>query len=119
MSFFSNKTVCDQVKFHSLNIDPVDAQADGQLTIGNGHIVDSTGNITPVAKIRYDISVDGSSNDLNISAQPGGPNYRIDVLSFTPQDEGAFDFKGHVLSNVGEPSQATDMLRPNNTYTKR
>ena len=102
MSFFSNRLVCEQTKFHSLNIDPQQANEDGVLTIANGHTTVAT-----APDQRYTLAVDSSSGYLSLTGQSVGPSPASEVFEIRPN--GGFDFKGNAVGNVATPTQNTDV----------
>jgi len=101
MSFFSNKTVCDLVKFNSLHIDSVVPGSDGQLTIANGHIADGSGNTTQVPAVTYSLMVDGTTNQLLLNAQAGTPSPLVNVLQVDAS--GNINLQGHSITNGATP----------------
>lgn len=102
MSFFSNRLVCEQTKFHSLNIDPQQANEDGVLTISNGHTTVAT-----APDQRYTLTVDASSGYLSLTGQSVGPSPASECFEIRPN--GDFDFKGNAVGNVATPTQNTDV----------
>lgn len=107
MSFFSNKTICDQVKFNSLHIDPISTGSNGELTIGNGHIIDGSGNPVNVSAVTYSLIVDGTTNQLNLNAQSGNPSPLVNVLQVDAS--GNINLQGHSITNGATPVNDTDL----------